>query len=100
LDRDNLDTNPMPSVTSADLRVLGNVITDDKRHSITREALNYFTKNSKLGIGLTAISLSGVGNTQITVNTEVEHNLNSIKSFTFTSGSGYPSSQISILGST
>jgi len=93
LDRDNLNTNPRASVSHAYIKVLGKVVTDDKRHSVTREAINYFAKNSKIGYGLTSVSLSGVGNTTITIITDVEHNLNSIKTFTFTAGSGYPSSQ-------
>jgi microcystin-dependent protein len=93
LDRDNFDTNPKASVSYAELQTLGKIVTSDKRHSITREALNYFAKNSKVGYGLTYVALSGVGNTTITVNTDVQHNLNSIKSITFTSGSGYPASQ-------
>ena len=93
LDRDNFDTNPKATVSYADLETLGKIITSDKRHSITREAVNFFAKNSKIGYGLTSVTLTGVGNTIITVNTDVQHNLNSIKSFTFTSGSGYPASQ-------
>jgi microcystin-dependent protein len=94
LDRDNLNTNPIHSSSFADLKVLGNVFTSDKRHSITRESLNYFTKNSKIGYALTSVALSGVGNTTITVFTDVEHNLNSIKSFTFDAGAGYDASAI------
>lgn len=93
LDRDNFDTNPKATVSYAELETLGKIITSDKRHSITREAVNSFAKNSKIGYGLTYVALSGVGNTVITINTDVQHNLNSIKSFTFTSGSGYPASQ-------
>jgi len=93
LDRDNFDTNPKSSVSYAELKTIGKITTSDKRHSITREALDYFVKNTKVGYGLTYVALSGVGNTTITVNTDVQHNLNSIKSFTFTSGAGYPASQ-------
>ena len=94
LDRDNLNTNPKASSSYASLDVIGKVITSDKRHSVTREALNFFTKNTGVGIALTGVSLSGVGNTTITINTDVEHNLNEIKSFSFSAGSGYPASQV------
>jgi microcystin-dependent protein len=93
LDRDNFETNPKAAVSHAELRTIGKITTSDKRHSITREAINFFAKNSKIGYGLTYVSLSGVGNTTITINTDVQHNLNSIKSVSFTPGSGYPASQ-------
>lgn len=91
-DRDNLNTNPKSSTSYADLKVIGDVITSDKRHSITREGLDYFIKGTKVGYALTAVELSGVNSSVITVSTDVEHNLNSIKSFTFTTGSGYQAS--------
>jgi len=93
LDRDNLDSDPSAAVSYADLNVIGKVITNDRKKSITKEALSYYLKNTKIGIALTDVVISGVGNTTITIRTETEHNLNSIKSFTFNGGSGYPASQ-------
>ena len=94
-DRDNLNTNPKSSVSYSDLKVIGDVITDDKRHSITREGLDYFIKGTKVGYAITQLDLSGTNNSTITVFTDVEHNLNSIKTFTYNAGSGYtPSSTL------
>lgn len=94
-DRDNLNTNPKSSVSYSDLKVIGDVITNDKRHSITREGLDYFIKGTKVGYAITQLDLSGTNNSTITVFTDVEHNLNSIKTFTNTAGSGYtPSSTL------
>jgi len=94
-DRDNLNTNPKSSISYSDLKVIGDVITDDKRHSITREGLDQFIKGTKVGYALTQLDLSGTNNSTITVFTDVEHNLNSIKTFTFTAGAGYtPSSTL------
>ena len=93
LDRDNIDTNPKASTSYASLDVIGKVITSDKRHSITREGLDYFTKNTGVGIALTGVTISGAGNTTLTINTQIEHNLNEIKSISFTAGAGYPASQ-------
>ena len=94
-DRDNLNTNPKSAVSYSDLKVIGDVITDDKRHSITREGLDYFIKGTKVGYAITQLDLSGTNNSTITVFTDVEHNLNSIKTFTNTTGSGYtPSSTL------
>lgn len=92
LDRDNVESDPDASVSYADLSVIGKVITNDKRKSITKEALSDYVKNTRIGIALTGAQTSGIGSTTLTVTTEIEHNLNSIKSFTFTSGSGYPAS--------
>ena len=94
-DRDNLNTNPKSAVSYSDLKVIGDVITDDKRHSITREGLDYFIKGTKVGYAITQLDLSGTNNSTITLFTDVEHNLNSIKTFTNTAGSGYaPSSTL------
>lgn len=93
LDRDNVESDPTHTTSFADLEVLGNVITDKKTNSITKEALNYFLKNTNVGLAITSITLSGVGNTTITLVTDIDHNLNSIKTVSFTAGSGYPTSQ-------
>lgn len=92
LDRDNIESDPDAAVSHADLSVIGIVITNDKKNSITKEALSYYVKNSRIGIALTGAQISGIGSTTLSIGTEIEHNLNSIKSFTFTSGSGYPAS--------
>jgi hypothetical protein len=89
-DRDNYASDPKASISYADLNVIGKVITDDKRNSITKESLNYLIKETKVGLAVTGVIVSGTGNTTITLYTDREHNLNSIKSFTFSSGSGYP----------
>ncbi len=94
LDRDNIESDPHASVSYADLSVIGRVITNDKKKSITKEALSYYVKNARIGIALTDAQITGIGSTTISARTEIEHNLNSIKSFTFTSGSGYPASSI------
>ena len=89
-DRDNYVSDPKSSISYADLNVIGKVVTDDKKHSITKESLNYLIKETKVGLAVTGVVVSGTGNTTITLYTDREHNLNSIKSFAFSSGSGYP----------
>ena len=78
VDRDNYNSDPTASATFADLKTLGKVITNDKKNSITKEALNYFIKNTQVGFEITGVTLSGVGSTNITLTTNIEHNLNSI----------------------
>lgn len=97
-DRDNFVLDPNPSVSFADYSTIGKVITNDKRNSITKEALNTFIENNRIGFKVTGISISGVGNTTITISTDIEHKLNSIKRLTQVSaGSGYNDSYNSIV---
>jgi hypothetical protein len=86
VDRDNYNSDPIATSTFADLKTIGKVITNDKKSSITKEALNYFIKNTQLGFEITGVALSGVGNTNITLTTNVEHKLNSILTTSAVSG--------------
>jgi hypothetical protein len=91
VDRDNAQSNPSASISYADLGIVGKVITDDKKKSITLETISEFNKNTKIGFGITNISLSGTANTTVTLFTDVEHKLNSIRDVTVIStGAGYP----------
>jgi hypothetical protein len=89
IDRDNFSADPIESVSYADIKILGKVVTGDKKKSITKEAINSFVRNTRIGFGITGISI-GSGNTSVTVFTDVEHTLNSLKSVSITNiGSGY-----------
>jgi hypothetical protein len=89
IDRDNFSADPIESVSYADIKTLGKVVTGDKKKSITKEAINSFVRNTRIGFGITGISI-GSGNTSVTVFTDVEHTLNSLKSVSITNiGSGY-----------
>jgi hypothetical protein len=95
VDRDNPVSNPNATISYADLKVVGNVITDDKKKSLTLETVNEFNKNTRVGFGITNVAISGVGNTTLTIFTDVEHKLNSIKSISFQSnGTGYPTNTV------
>lgn len=88
-DRDNYLSDPDPSISYADLNLIGRVITDDKKKSLTKETINKFIKDSNIGFAVTGVSL-GVGATTISIFTNVEHKFNSIKNVTFVNfGSGY-----------
>ena len=90
IDRDNFNSDPSQTITHANKSIVGKVVTDDKKKSITRESLNQFIKNTKVGFQITGISVSGAGNTTVTLYTDVEHKLNSIKTVSLeSSGSGY-----------
>jgi len=85
-DRDNYVSDPEASSTFADYVTIGKVITNDKKKSITKESLGYFIQNNSIGFGITGITLSGIGSTTLTINTDIEHKLNSIKTINLTSG--------------
>ena len=94
IDRDNFTADPIESVSYADIKTLGKVVTGDKKKSITKEAINSFVRNTRIGFGITGISI-GSGNTSVTVYTDVEHTLNSLKSVSITNiGSGYGNTTI------
>ena len=90
IDRDNFSADPLEAVSYADIKTLGKVVTGDKKKSITKEAINSFVRNTRIGFGITGISLSGTAGTTITVYTDVEHTLNSLKRVSIAnSGSDY-----------
>jgi len=94
IDRDNFSADPIESVSYADIKTLGKVVTGDKKKSITKEAINSFVRNTRIGFGITGISI-GSGNTSVTVFTDVEHTLNSLKQVSLSDiGAGYGSTTI------
>jgi hypothetical protein len=93
VDRDNYDSDPLPTLSHAELSPAGVVKTSDKKDSLTKEALNYFFENTRVGYAITGVSITGTGNTTVTIFTDIDHNLNSIKSLTLLEpGSGYNNS--------
>ena len=86
VDRDNYVSDPEATSSFADYKTIGKVITNDKKKSITKESLGYFIQNNNIGFGITGITLSGIGYTTLTLRTNVEHKLNSIKTISLTSG--------------
>jgi len=94
VDRDNFESDPIATISYADLQTIGKVITNDKKNSLTKESVNNFIKDTHVGLTVKSLSLSGTGNTTITITTDVEHGLNSIKSFTATSGTGYTPNKV------
>ena len=95
IDRDNFNTDPIEAVSCADIKTLGKVITGDKKKSITKETINSFVRNTRIGFGVAGISIAGTAGTTITVYTDVEHTLNSLKRVSISvAGSGYGNTTI------
>ena len=89
-DRDNYNSDPEPSITHSSAQVVGEVITSDKKRSVTKESLGYFMQGQQVGFAATGAVITGTGNTTVTLYTDVEHNFNSIKGINVTtSGAGY-----------
>ena len=89
-DRDNYDSDPEPTITHASAAVIGEVITNNKKKSITKESLGYFMQGQQVGFAATGAVITGTGNTTVTLFTDVEHNFNSIKGISVVNpGAGY-----------
>ena len=90
IDRDNYDSDPLQTLSHAKLYPAGIVRTSDKKSSLTKEALNHFFDNTRVGYAITGAVITGTGNTTITLFTDIDHNLNSIKSVSLIeAGVGY-----------
>ena len=88
LDRDNIVSDPDSSKTFALPDPIGQVILNDSQKSLTKETLDRFLFDSKVGFGLTDI-VSSTG-TSHTLYTDVEHGLNPITKLSIDNpGSGY-----------
>jgi hypothetical protein len=89
-DRDNYESDPQPSATYANADIIGNVVTNDRKKSVTRESLSYFMQGQQVGYAVTGAVITGTGNTTITLYTDAEHQFNQIKSLSIIDpGSGY-----------
>ena len=86
VDRDNYNSDPQPTLSHSELSPAGVIRTNDKRNSLTKEALNYLFENTRIGYAVTGAVVTGSGNTTITLYTDIDHNLNSIKTLSLTSG--------------
>jgi len=89
-DRDNFNSDPQSSITHARLTPLGSVNQNDKRKSVTKEAIDIFFDNNRIGYAVTGVTISGAGNTTLTLYTNTDHNLNAITGLSLINpGAGY-----------
>jgi hypothetical protein len=88
-DRDNPTADPNGTLCYALSEVVGEVIVDDVRKSVTKETIDKFVKDIDVGIGLTDIVTSTNG-TSHRVNTNIDHGFNRITAVSIaSSGTGY-----------
>jgi hypothetical protein len=87
IDKDNFNSNPTSTISNARNDLLGKVVVNDRQNSVTKETVETFIRNNGIGIAVTyASNSSGI----TTLITDVEHNLNSIRSLSLvSSGSNY-----------
>jgi len=88
-DQDNPSSDPSASTTYADSNLLGRVVVDEHRNSITKQAFNKAYVDFGIGVGITDIVSTAAG-TAHTIYTSHDHGLNAITSLTITdAGSAY-----------
>jgi hypothetical protein len=88
VDKDNLITDPLQSLTGASNKLIGKVIVNDPQNSTTKESIINYLKDNRVGLAVTnAIAISsGLS----TIFTSTDHNLNAITGVTVLApGSGY-----------
>ena len=88
VDKDNLDVDPIQSISRASNESLGKVHVNNPLNSITKESTLEFIKDINIGFGVTGAVSNSVGLT--TIFTKSNHNLNSITGVDFF-GTGYAS---------
>ena len=90
-DRDNLKHDPEPANSFATSSLIGEVISNDRGNSITRETVEEFVSDNRIGFGITDISSDTTHPSERHVFfTDVDHGLNpATKVVITTTGSNY-----------
>ena len=88
INRDNPNSDPEETKSFASSSLIGEVVVNDVRNSITKETLNKMVRDSDVGVGITNIvSSSGIAHT---IFTSIDHGLNKVTKLTIVdAGSGY-----------
>ena len=88
-DRDNTVSDPNAATTYANPDLIGQVVVDEHRNSITKKATERIYRDFGVGVGITDIVSTAAG-TAHTIYTSHDHGLNAITSLTITdAGSAY-----------
>ena len=93
INRDNPEADPEETQCFASSSLIGEVVVNDVRNSLTKETINKVFNDSDIGIGLTDIRSSS--STSHDIHTELDHGLNRITRVSITNpgasyGSGTP----------
>ena len=90
INRDNPEADPEKTQSFASSSLIGEVVVNDVRKSLTKETIHKTLKDNEIGIGLTDIR--SVSSTSHDIHTELDHGLNRITRVSVTNpGLGYGS---------
>jgi hypothetical protein len=90
INRDNPEADPEKAQSFASSSLIGEVIVNDVRKSLTKETIHKVFNDSEIGIGLTDIQ--STSSTTHNIHTSIDHGLNRITTVTITTaGLGYGS---------
>jgi hypothetical protein len=90
INRDNPEADPEETQCFASSSLIGEVVVNDVRNSLTKETINKVFADSDIGIGITDIRSSS--STSHNIRTELDHGLNRITTVSITNaGAGYGS---------
>ena len=89
VDRDNPVSDPQETKSFASSDIIGEVVVDDPKNSVTREAITRSLKDFHVGVGVTDV-VTGSAGTSVIIHAGYDHGLNKItKVSIINSGSGY-----------
>jgi hypothetical protein len=89
INRDNPESDPDETRSAASSSLIGEVVVNDVRNSITKETITKFLRDSDVGVGITDIFSSDTGIAH-TIFTSIDHGLNRIVRVSITNaGAGY-----------
>ena len=92
VNRDTTDADPGDTVSFAVPDLIGNVVVNDVRKSITNETLTKYTRDEGVGIAITNINSVPSSGIAHTINTVLDHGLNRLTKVSIAnSGAGYGS---------
>ncbi len=87
--RDNPVGDPAASKCFASPSLIGDVVINDVRNSVTRESVDKYFRDTDVGVGITNIASTGLAHTITSV---IDHGLNRVTSLSIvTGGAGYGS---------
>jgi hypothetical protein len=97
INKDNPQADPEETKSFATSQLIGEVVVNDVRNSITKETINKVLNDTNIGIGITNIVSVSPG-TAHTIHTSIDHGLNRIVRVSIAnSGAGYGSGTVSNL---
>jgi hypothetical protein len=88
INRDNPEADPEETKSFASSSLIGEVVVNDVRNSLTKETINKTFKDSDIGIGL--VDIRSTSSTSHNIYTSLDHGLNRITKVSITNpGAGY-----------